>query len=214
MPRLNGDRPRCPTVRAVLRSIRSTDRASCSVPSSQPVSTAGSPVIRIEPQASPILWWRKCCRWPPQSCKFLEQEAAAKTLRPVKGSDGADDPYGCVECSQKSIARPSVWCCLIAPSNYPLFLPGVQALQALAAGNSVLWKPALRRRECRSRICSSVILARCRSFLRQRTCRCWTRPTSRVGAGEAIRAGVDKVFLTGHAEHRPSGDAPGSLHRL
>ena len=31
---------------------------------------------------------------------------------------------------------------VLAPSNYPLFLPGVQALQALTAGNSVCVKPA------------------------------------------------------------------------
>ncbi len=30
---------------------------------------------------------------------------------------------------------------IIAPANYPLFLPGVQTLQALAAGNAVVWKP-------------------------------------------------------------------------
>ena len=32
---------------------------------------------------------------------------------------------------------------ILAPSNYPLLLPGVQALQALAAGNAVWWKPAV-----------------------------------------------------------------------
>ena len=31
---------------------------------------------------------------------------------------------------------------ILAPSNYPLFLPGVQVLQALAAGNAVCVKPA------------------------------------------------------------------------
>ena len=31
---------------------------------------------------------------------------------------------------------------VVGPSNYPLFLPSVQALQALAAGNAVLIKPA------------------------------------------------------------------------
>jgi acyl-CoA reductase-like NAD-dependent aldehyde dehydrogenase len=31
---------------------------------------------------------------------------------------------------------------LLAPSNYPLMLAGVQTLQALAAGNAVVWKPA------------------------------------------------------------------------
>ena len=30
---------------------------------------------------------------------------------------------------------------ILAPYNYPLLLPGVQAVQALAAGNSVIWKP-------------------------------------------------------------------------
>jgi aldehyde dehydrogenase (NAD+) len=30
---------------------------------------------------------------------------------------------------------------IIGPANYPLFVPGVQCLQALAAGNSVTWKP-------------------------------------------------------------------------
>ncbi len=31
---------------------------------------------------------------------------------------------------------------ILAPGNYPLFLPGAQALQALVAGNAVCWKPA------------------------------------------------------------------------
>jgi acyl-CoA reductase-like NAD-dependent aldehyde dehydrogenase len=31
---------------------------------------------------------------------------------------------------------------ILAPSNYPLFLPGAQLLQALAAGNAVCAKPA------------------------------------------------------------------------
>ena len=30
---------------------------------------------------------------------------------------------------------------VIGPANYPLLLPGVQTLQALAAGNQVVWKP-------------------------------------------------------------------------
>ncbi len=32
---------------------------------------------------------------------------------------------------------------VIGPANFPLFLPGVQTLQALAAGNAVTWKPGL-----------------------------------------------------------------------
>ena len=30
---------------------------------------------------------------------------------------------------------------VIGPANFPLFLPGVQAIQALVAGNAVTWKP-------------------------------------------------------------------------
>jgi len=30
---------------------------------------------------------------------------------------------------------------ILGPANFPLFLPGVQTLQALAAGNAVTWKP-------------------------------------------------------------------------
>ena len=33
---------------------------------------------------------------------------------------------------------------VIAPANYPIFLPGVQVLQALVAGNAVLLKPGFR----------------------------------------------------------------------
>ena len=32
---------------------------------------------------------------------------------------------------------------VIGPANFPLFLPGVQVLQALAAGNTVTWKPGV-----------------------------------------------------------------------
>jgi acyl-CoA reductase-like NAD-dependent aldehyde dehydrogenase len=32
---------------------------------------------------------------------------------------------------------------VIGPANFPLFLPGVQAVQALAAGNTVTWKPGV-----------------------------------------------------------------------
>ena len=37
--------------------------------------------------------------------------------------------------------RPHGLVLIVGPSNYPLFLPGVQVLQALVAGNAVLLKP-------------------------------------------------------------------------
>ncbi len=83
---------------------------------------------------------------------------------------------------------------VIAPSNYPLFLPGVQIIQALAAGNAVIVKPADG--------CEPLL----RSFA-QCVCAAGVPPEllhildSSVAAGQqAIDAGVDKVLLTGSAD--------------
>lgn len=75
-----------------------------------------------------------------EACRFLEREAA-RLLAPRRlGARGRPawlfgvraevrrEPYGVV--------------LVIAPSNYPLLLPGVQVVQALVAGNAVLVKPA------------------------------------------------------------------------
>jgi acyl-CoA reductase-like NAD-dependent aldehyde dehydrogenase len=75
------------------------------------------------------------------ACRFLEQEAV-RLLAPRRyGARGRPwwlrgvqlevhrEPYGVV--------------LVIGPRNYPLFLPGVQALQALIAGNAVLVKPGV-----------------------------------------------------------------------
>ncbi|MFN0066769.1 MAG: aldehyde dehydrogenase family protein, partial [Limisphaerales bacterium] len=70
---------------------------------------------------------------------FLEREAASllqprrlgRRGRPIwlRGADAEvhREPFGVV--------------LILAPSNYPLFIPGTQALQALAAGNAVVLKP-------------------------------------------------------------------------
>ncbi len=82
---------------------------------------------------------------------------------------------------------------LIAPGNYPLFLPGAQALQALAAGNAVLWKPAPSGIACahalRVMLIASGLPAELLTVL----------DAAPSAATEAIEAGVDKVFLTGSA---------------
>ena len=74
------------------------------------------------------------------ACRFLER-AAARLLRPRRPgiltrpawlggvhSEVRREPFGVV--------------LVIGPGNYPLLLAGVQALQALVAGNAVLLKPA------------------------------------------------------------------------
>jgi acyl-CoA reductase-like NAD-dependent aldehyde dehydrogenase len=73
------------------------------------------------------------------ACRFLTQEAAlvlakrrlGRRRRPVwlggSSVEVARVPWGVVA--------------VIAPANYPLFIPGVQTLQALVAGNAVVLKP-------------------------------------------------------------------------
>ena len=113
--------------------------------------------------------------WPPQ------QEST--TSRPVwlggVSVETQRDPLGVV--------------LVIGPANYPLLLPGIQALQALVAGNAVLWKPAPGA--------ASPALA-----LQRMLVACGLDPalltvleTDAASATAAIRAGVDKVILTGSA---------------
>jgi len=127
-----------------------------------------------------------------EACRFLERSAgrvlAAKRLgmkqRPIllTGLDSRVErvPWGVV--------------LLIGAGNYPLLLAGVQAIQALVAGNAVLWKPAAGT--------ETVAFA-----LRHLLLECGLNPDlltvldSRVEAGvEAVDAGVDHVVLTGSAQ--------------
>lgn len=134
------------------------------------------------------------------ACRFLEK-TAAKALKPKRLSGRGRsawlrgvsvelqrDPFGVV--------------LIVAPSNYPLMLPGIQALQALVAGNAVVWKPAAG--------CSDAAV-RFREFLTGAGLdeRLLTVLPDTVEAVEAaIESGVDKVVLTGSA---PTGRAIQSL---
>lgn len=73
------------------------------------------------------------------ACRFLEEDAA-KILKPCRlGRKGLPFWLAGIDCT---IERAPLGVVLvIAPANYPLFLAGVQTLQALAAGNAVVWKP-------------------------------------------------------------------------
>ncbi len=83
---------------------------------------------------------------------------------------------------------------ILAPSNYPLFLPGVQIVQALAAGNAILVKPAVGCEAILARFIECLQAVGIPSDLVQLL-------DSSVTAGQAaMAAGVDKVLLTGSAE--------------
>lgn len=85
---------------------------------------------------------------------------------------------------------------IVAPRNYPLFLPVVQMLHALVAGNAVLVKPAANGSgpvvEFVKRVLAgSGIPAELIQVL----------PEAVDAAHEAVRAGADKVIFTGNSEN-------------
>ncbi len=89
--------------------------------------------------------------------------------------------------------RPEPWgvVLILAPWNYPLLLAGVQAVQAVAAGNAVLIKPAPGCERITEMLRDCMVASGVIKNLVQ------VLPSD-VEAGEAaIRKGVDKVVLTG-----------------
>jgi aldehyde dehydrogenase (NAD+) len=72
-------------------------------------------------------------------CRFLERNAA-RILAPRKlGRSGR--PFWLTGVHAEIHREPIGNVLIIGPANFPLFVPGSQALQALAAGNTVTWKP-------------------------------------------------------------------------
>ncbi|MEO0513812.1 MAG: aldehyde dehydrogenase family protein [Planctomycetota bacterium] len=75
-----------------------------------------------------------------EACKWLENNAT-KFLRPQK-LGGRGRPSWLWGVASEIRRDPMGNVLIIAPGNFPLFLPGVQAVQALAAGNRVWVKPS------------------------------------------------------------------------
>ncbi|HBE67514.1 MAG TPA: aldehyde dehydrogenase [Planctomycetaceae bacterium] len=80
---------------------------------------------------------------------------------------------------------------ILAPSNYPLLLPGVQVIQAVAAGNSVIVKPAPECEQVMHRLVDLLIDADIPQGVVQ------VVGTSIELAQGYLQQGVDKVVLTG-----------------
>ena len=84
---------------------------------------------------------------------------------------------------------------VIGPGNYPLFLPAVHALHALAAGNSVLLKPARHTRQVALEFARLAFEAGLDAALLT------ILPESVEAAHRALASGVDKVVFTGSSEN-------------
>ncbi|WP_137391283.1 aldehyde dehydrogenase family protein [Rhodoligotrophos defluvii] len=126
------------------------------------------------------------------ACRFLERRAA-ELLRPRPL--GKEDRPLWLAGSEVTIRRePFGLVLIIGPSNYPLFLPGVQALQALVAGNAVLIKPGQNGEQPIRWLIELLDDAGLPPNLVSVT------SDSLDDARAALRDQIDKVVLTGTAE--------------
>jgi acyl-CoA reductase-like NAD-dependent aldehyde dehydrogenase len=123
--------------------------------------------------------------------RFLEREAAHLLSPRRLGSQGR--PFWLSGVDAEVRREPLGVLLVIAPSNYPLFLPGVQAGQALAAGNAVLWKPG------REGMPAARVLVRLATEAGLDPRLLTVLPEEPEAARTALAAGVDKVLLTGSA---------------
>lgn len=126
------------------------------------------------------------------ACRFLETEAARILKEKTVGQRGR--PMWLWGNSVVLRPEPLGVVLIIGPSNYPLLLPGIQLLQAIAAGNAVLIKPAENCSRAMQTLVSMAVSAGLPEGVIQ------VLPECSDAATEAIRGGVDKVFLTGSAQ--------------
>ena len=126
-----------------------------------------------------------------EAFRFLERKAG-KILRPQKlGLRGR--PFWLGGVHSRICREPLGVVLIIGPGNYPLFLPCVQALQALAAGNAVLIKPGVGGSAAAVAFAGILTRAGLDANLLQ------VLPESTGAASFAIESGVNKVVLTGSA---------------
>jgi len=124
------------------------------------------------------------------ACRFLERRAVAILAdAPARGGQ----PLWLVGTRLVVRRIPFGTVLVIGPGNYPLLLPGVQALQALVAGNAVQVKPAPGGRAVMALLGNLLAESGLPPGL-------FTLLDDTAEAGRAaIAAGIDRVVLTGSA---------------
>lgn len=124
-----------------------------------------------------------------EACRFLERNAESILSTKVLGS--AEKPLWLGSLQGQIRREPLGVVGVISPSNYPLFLGAVQVLQALVAGNAVVWKPASGCAEVAQSFLS--VLLECglpRGVLH-------VLSDSEEKGKELVDQDLDKVFFTG-----------------
>ncbi|MEP6936584.1 MAG: aldehyde dehydrogenase family protein, partial [Chthoniobacterales bacterium] len=125
------------------------------------------------------------------ACRFLERESGRIVKTRCVGSRGRPLWLTGVASEVRREAHGVVL--IIGASNYPLFLPAVQMLQALVAGNAVLLKPGVGGSLAADAFADILRRAGTPSNLVQ------VLAESPTAAQSAIALGVDKVVFTGSA---------------
>jgi acyl-CoA reductase-like NAD-dependent aldehyde dehydrogenase len=127
------------------------------------------------------------------ACEFVEKNAARILAPRQLGRKGLPFWLRGVDAEVQRVALGTVL--VIGPSNYPLFLPGVQVLQALAAGNAAVWKPGRGGRRVAEVVAEALYGAGLPRELLLVT-------EDTIEAAEAaLRGRVDKVVFTGSAKN-------------
>ncbi len=126
------------------------------------------------------------------ACHFLEREA--ETVLGVRRQRRQGLPLWLAGVDSEIQRVPLGHILVIGPSNYPLFIPGVQVLQALVAGNAVTWKPG----RCGKAVAEVFARALSRAGLPDGLLRVTDDTVDATHI--ALEERPDKVFFTGSAD--------------
>lgn len=123
------------------------------------------------------------------ACRWLEKQARTVLRSRRYDRRGRSQWLGNVSFDQQQKAYGVIL--VVGPGNYPLFLPAVHTLQALVAGNAVLWKPAPASAYVATQFVALLYAAGLdRSLVT-------VLPEQIQAVQHAINEGVDKVVFTG-----------------
>lgn len=124
-----------------------------------------------------------------EACRYVARRGGS--ILSSRSLSGRDRAWWMGSIGVRELREPLGVVLIIGPANYPLLLPGVQLVQALAAGNGVLLKPApgcAAPLEQLATLCARAGVPKDLVGL---------LPTSPAAAQAAIAEGVDKVVFTG-----------------
>lgn len=125
------------------------------------------------------------------ACRFLEKQAAT-LLRPQSLSRKGQ-PFWLHGVAAEIHREPCGIILVVAPGNYPFFLPGVVMMQAVAAGNAVLVKPGPGGAKAAQALANLLSASGLPPHL------VTVLPEDAASVRHSIKSGVDKVVFIGSA---------------